>query len=78
MENKSLLHNFRKYDIKQYVTVINGERMEIIGDGSIKIYSTIISKVLLVKNYASNLLSIQKLTNELNCKHIFSSTNVIF
>jgi hypothetical protein len=52
--------------------------MEIIGDGSIKIYSTIILKVLLVKNYASNLLSIQKLTNELNCKLIFSSTNVIF
>jgi hypothetical protein len=23
-ENESLLHNFRKYDIKQYVTVANG------------------------------------------------------
>jgi hypothetical protein len=76
--NESLLHNFRKYDIKQYVTVVNGEIMKIIRDGSIKIYSTIISKVLFVKNCASNLLSIRKHTNELNCKLIFSSTNVIF
>jgi hypothetical protein len=76
--NESLLHNFRKYDIKQYVTVVNGEIMEIIRDGSIKIYSIIISKVLFVKNCASNLLSIRKHTNELNCKLIFSSTNVIF
>jgi hypothetical protein len=46
------------------VTVANGERIKIIGDDSIKIYSKIILKVLLIKNYASNLLSIQKLTNE--------------
>jgi hypothetical protein len=77
-ENESLLHNIRKYDIKQYVMIANGERMKIIRDDSIKIYSTIISKVWLVKNCTSNLLSIQKVTNELNCKLIFSSTNVIF
>jgi GAG-pre-integrase domain len=60
------------------MTVENGEKIEIIGDDSIKIYSTIISKVLLVKNCATNLLSIRKLTNELNYELIFSSTNVVF
>jgi hypothetical protein len=72
-ENKNLLFNFRKHNTKQYVTVANNERMEIIGDGSIKILSKIIPNVLLVKKYASNLLSIRKLTLELNCKLILSS-----
>jgi GAG-pre-integrase domain len=71
--NKIFLTNFRKYDTKQYMTVANNEKMEIIGDGSIKILSKIF-----VKNYASNLLSIRKLTIELNCKLIFSSKNMIF
>jgi hypothetical protein len=64
--NKNLLFNLRKYNTKQYVTVANNERMKIIGDGSIKILSKIIPNVLLVKNCASNLLSIRKLTLELN------------
>jgi hypothetical protein len=41
-------------------------------------FSKIISNVLLVKNYASNLLSIRKITSELNYKLIFSSKNIIF
>jgi hypothetical protein len=35
--NKNLLLKFRKYDTKQYVKVVNNERMKIIGDGSIRI-----------------------------------------
>jgi hypothetical protein len=38
--------------------VANNERMKNIGDGSIKILSKIIPNILLVKNCASNLLSI--------------------
>jgi hypothetical protein len=56
--NKNLFFTFRKYDTKQYVTVVNNERMKIIGDGSIKILSKIIPNILLIKNYTSNLLSI--------------------
>jgi hypothetical protein len=60
------------------VTVVNGERMEILGDGSIKVFSKIISNVLLFKNCASNLLSIRKITSELNYKLIFSSKKCDF
>jgi hypothetical protein len=69
--NKNLLLNFREYDTKRYVKVVNNERMKIISDDSIRILSRIIPNVLFVENYASNLLSIRKLTNELNCKIIF-------
>jgi RAB protein geranylgeranyltransferase component A len=68
--NKNLLLNFREYDTKRYVKVVNNE-MKIISDDSIRILSRIIPNVLFVENYASNLLSIRKLTNELNCKIIF-------
>jgi hypothetical protein len=76
--NKTLLHNFVSSTTTQYVTVANGDKMEILGFGSIKIFSKIISQVLLVKNCASNLLSVSKLTHELKCKLIFSSTNIFF
>jgi hypothetical protein len=76
--NKTLLHNFVSSTTTQYVTVANGNKMEILGFGSIKIFSKIISQVLLVKNYASNLLSVSKLTHELKCKLIFFINKHIF
>jgi GAG-pre-integrase domain len=42
------------------------------------IFSKTISNVLHVRNYESNLLSISKITNELNCEIIFTSDYVIF
>jgi hypothetical protein len=60
------------------VIVVNGERIEILENGSIKVFSKKKSNVLLVKNCASNLLSIRKITSELNCYLIFSSKNMIF
>jgi hypothetical protein len=36
--NENLLVNFNKYNTKQYVTDANGERMKILGDGSIKVF----------------------------------------
>jgi hypothetical protein len=52
--------------------------MEILGSGSINIFSKTISNVLHVSNCASKLLSISKITYELNCEIIFFSDNVIF
>jgi hypothetical protein len=52
--------------------------MEILRSGSIILFSKNISNILHVKNCTSNLLSISKITNELNYKIIFTSKNVIF
>jgi GAG-pre-integrase domain len=76
--NKDLLDNYRKYEKNQFVTVANGEKMEILGCGSINLFSKEISNILFVQNCSSNLLSIRKITNQLNCDIIFSSNNVIF
>jgi hypothetical protein len=38
-ENKNLLENFNELTIKQYVTVVNGEKIKILGDDSIIIFS---------------------------------------
>jgi hypothetical protein len=70
--------DFQPLETKKFVTVANGEQMEILRDGSITILSRKIPNVLLVKNCASNLLSISKLTHELNCDLIFSIKNIIF
>jgi hypothetical protein len=59
------------------VTVVNGEKMEILGDGSITIFLRKVSNVFLVKDCASNLLSISRITRELECELIFSSKSVI-
>jgi hypothetical protein len=65
-------------ETNQYVTIVNGEKIKILGYGSINLFSTKISNILLVQNYASNLLSINKIAHELNCEVIFSSKDVIF
>jgi hypothetical protein len=77
-ENKYLLYNFKKCETNQYVTVVNGEKIKILGYGSINLFSTKISNILLVQNCASNLLSINKIAHERNCEVIFSSKDVIF
>jgi hypothetical protein len=76
--NTNLLLNFNQYNFKQFVMVANGEKIEILEDGSIMIFTKQISKVLLVKNYASNLLSARKLTNKLHYNLIFSLKNILF
>jgi hypothetical protein len=76
--NINLLQNYKQFKIKQFVMILNGDKMKILGEGSIVIFSKNIANILFIKNYASNLLSIRKLTNELHCQLIFSSNNVIF
>jgi CRISPR/Cas system CMR-associated protein Cmr3 (group 5 of RAMP superfamily) len=43
-ENKNLLHNFVSSNTIQYVIVANGDKMKILGFGSIKIFSKIYHK----------------------------------
>jgi GAG-pre-integrase domain len=76
--DKNLLNNYKCHEGKQFVVIANGDRMEILGNDSINFFSKNIQNVLHVKNCASNLISISKITSELNCEILFSSRNVIF
>jgi hypothetical protein len=76
--DKNLLNNYTCHEGKQFVVVANGDKMEILGNDSINFFSKNIQNVLHVRNCASNLISISKITNELNYEIIFSSRNVIF
>jgi len=76
--DKNVLNNYKHHEGKQFVVVANGDKMEILGSGSIILFSKNISNILHVKNCTSNLLSISKITNELNCEIIFTSKSVIF
>jgi hypothetical protein len=75
--DKNLLNNYKCHEGKQFV-VVAGDKMEILGNCSINFFSKNIQNVLHVRNCASNLISISKITNELNYEIIFSSRNVIF
>jgi hypothetical protein len=48
--NKNILENYNAFSTKQCVTVTNGEKIKILGDGSIIIFSKKISNVLFVKD----------------------------
>ena len=60
------------------VTVANGSKVPIDQIGTTTILSNKISNVLYLPTFASNLISVSKITNELNCNVIFSPENVIF
>jgi hypothetical protein len=60
--NKTLLNNYKIFKTKQYVIVINGEKMEILGNDSIDLFLRKIQNILYVKRCTSNLLSISKIT----------------
>jgi hypothetical protein len=76
--DKNLLNNYKCHEGKQFVVVANGDKMKILGNDLINFFSKNIQNALHVRNYASNLISISKITNELNCEILFSSMNVIF
>jgi hypothetical protein len=52
--------------------------MEVLRSAYINLFSKIIINILFVNNCASNLLSVSKITHEINYELIFSSQNVIF
>jgi hypothetical protein len=60
-----------KWNTNQFVTAANGGKIKIIGSGSINLLSKEISNVLHIEKCSSNLLSINKITQELNCEIIF-------
>jgi hypothetical protein len=69
--NKKLLSNYKHFEGEQFIIVENGDKMKILGIGSINIFLKIILNILHVRNCASNLLSISKITNKLNYEIIF-------
>jgi hypothetical protein len=56
----------------RHIFVANGEKIKIVGHGSISIFSKIINNVLHVEGYTSNLLSISKILK------LFSYKNMSF
>jgi hypothetical protein len=76
--NRTLLHNYQKNSIQDFVYVANGEKMKIHGYGTIKVFLKNIEQVLHIENCTFNLLSIGKLSQELSCEIIFSKKNVFF
>jgi hypothetical protein len=78
MGNKNLLYNLKKYEIDQFVTFGNCEKMKILRYSSINLFSKEILNILLVQNCTSNLLSINKVSHELNCEVMFSSKKYVF
>jgi hypothetical protein len=49
-KNNTLLKKFTNWNTNQFVTVVNGEKIRIIGSGSIDIFSKNIPNVLYVQN----------------------------
>jgi hypothetical protein len=75
---KSHLLNLKTYDTSQYVSVANGTKIPIQGQGTVKIFDRNISNVLYIPGLTTNLLSVQKLIQDLNCNVIFHSNRVVF
>nr|KYP44460.1 hypothetical protein KK1_034036 [Cajanus cajan] len=64
----SLFASYSKTNTKQFITVANGNNVSIIGSNSIQLeHSIFLHNVLHVTKLANNLISIQKLTMNLNC-----------
>ena len=77
--NRNLLRSFRTLENDQYFTVANDEKIKIKGWGMISILNkNFLQDVFYIENCTVNLLSISKLTKELNCQIIFDQDNVIF
>ena len=76
--NPSLLNSLISLSVKS-VQVANGTPMPISGSGSVSISSTLsLAFALLAPNLSNNLLSISKITKNLNCFVTFHSTHCVF
>jgi hypothetical protein len=77
--NQTLLKNYRTIMSGQYFTVVNNERIKLKGWGMISIFpKKFLQDVFYVENCSVNLLSISKLSKELNCEIIFKEKIMIF
>jgi hypothetical protein len=70
--NQNMLTNYRKINSDQFFMVANNEKIKIEGWGMISIFpKRFIQDVFHVNNCSVNLLSISKLSKDLNCEVIF-------
>jgi hypothetical protein len=76
--NKNKLTNITQNKDPQHVIVANGDKVQIHGLGTTKFLTKDVRNILYLLEFNSNLLSIRKITQELNCNVIFSSNKVIF
>jgi hypothetical protein len=76
--NLDLLETKIKAENLSLVTVANGSKVPIDQIGTTTMLSNKISNVLYLPTFASNLISVSKITKELNCNVIFSPENVVF
>lgn len=75
----SKFHKFEKLSKPSQVSIANGEGADVLGKGKINLMSDKIESVALyVPSFPFQLLSVGKITNNLNCLAIFSPHNVIF
>jgi hypothetical protein len=72
------LQNFTKLKESQYVTVANGNKTQILGTGTTNLLNENVKDVLYLPDFNSNLLSVRKITQDLNCDVIFSPNKVTF
>jgi hypothetical protein len=72
------LQNLTKLKEPQYVTVANGNKTKILGTGTTNFLNKNVKDVLYLPDFNSNLLSVRKITQDLNCDVIFSPNKVTF
>ncbi|MFV0960796.1 hypothetical protein QML37_31290, partial [Klebsiella pneumoniae] len=73
------LHSYNRCNSSKPVLALNGHPIKVQGRGRIDFFNTHVNSNVLVLPYLSfNLLSIPKITKELNCLAIFSASHVIF
>ena len=78
IRNHSLLNSLISSPVKS-VQVSNGTPMPILGFGSVSCSSTLsLSSALLALNLSNNLISISKITKNMNCSVTFHSTHCVF
>ena len=63
--------------ILENVMIANGDKIPIKGVGDLKLFDKV-SKAFYMPTFASNLLSVKKVTNDLNCQVTFTPNSVYF
>jgi hypothetical protein len=76
--DQNKLQNIRSTVEPQHVLVANGNKVKIEGLGTAKLLTKGVHNILYLPAFNTNLLSISKITQDLNCKVIFSPNKVIF
>jgi len=76
--NKKILTKLELINDEQFVLVANGMKAKINGIEETNLLATKITNILYLSSFSTNLISIPKLTRELNYSAIFSSKIVKF